>query len=104
RATSTLEARNHDPQHLLDRAAHFFGHLLRCTAVLAVAPMATNALGNIRVDMSWQVSDLTRSPLARELSKSDGTRHPPPDRANIVALVGHPSRRTARPRSRSMTL
>jgi hypothetical protein len=64
RATSTLEARNHDPQHLLDPPAHFFGHLLRCTAVLAVAPMATNALGHIRVDMSWQVSDFSRSPQA----------------------------------------
>jgi hypothetical protein len=91
RSTSTVETRNHDPQHLLDRSANFFGHLLRCTAVLPMATMAMNTLGHVRVDMRWQVSDVSRSPLARERSKSDRKRHPPPDRANIVALLGHPA-------------
>jgi hypothetical protein len=56
-----------------------------------MAAMATNTLGHVRVDMSWQVSDVSRSPVARELSKSDDKRHPPPDGANVVALVGHPA-------------
>src|SRR5579859_54285 len=86
-----LEFGNDESQHLLDRSAHFFAYLLRCGAVLPMAAMATNTLGHVRVYMGWQVSDVSRSPLARELSKSDGTRHPSPDGANIVPLVGHPA-------------
>jgi hypothetical protein len=56
-----------------------------------MAAMATNSLGHVRVDMCWQVSDVSRSPLARERSKTDGKRHPSPDGANIVPLVGHPA-------------
>jgi hypothetical protein len=86
-----LESGNDKPQHLLDRSAHFFGHLLRCSAVLAMASVATNTLGHVSVDMSWQIGDIGGSPLARERSESDRTRHPPPDRANIMAVVGHPA-------------
>src|SRR5689334_16747185 len=74
RATGAVEAGNYQPQHVLDRPARFLGHLLRCAAAPALAPMATDALGHVRVYLSWQVSDLFRSPPTRELSERDKTR------------------------------
>jgi transposase len=74
-------------QDLLDRAAHLLGHLLRCAAVLAFAPMV-DALGHVRVYMSWQVGDSLCSPLACELSKGEHLRDPPQHGASAVALFG----------------
>ena len=91
RTSGALESGNDESQHLLHWSACLLCDLPRCAAVLAFAPRPTNALGHIRVDMSWQISDLPRSPLTRELSKGDETRDSPPDRANIVALVGQPA-------------
>ena len=69
-----LEARNNELQQLLDRSAHFFGHLLRSGAVLPLAPMAANALGHVRVDMSWQLAQFCRPSLVRELYAA-GAQH-----------------------------
>ena len=83
-----LETGNDESQQLLDRAAHLFGHLLRRAAVLAFAPMVADALGHVRIYISWQVGDPLRSPLACVLSEREGKRDPPQHSTSAVTLVG----------------
>jgi hypothetical protein len=87
-AAGALETGNDESQQLLDRAAHLFGDLLRCAALLAFAPMLADAPGHVRVYISWQVGDPLRAPLACELSERQDKRDPPQHSASAVALVG----------------
>ena len=83
---ATDEAGNHQPQHLLNRAADLLDEPL--VRVTTTSPALT--LGHERIDMNRQLPDDPGATRTAELRELDQQRHPPQHRPRRVAVLSQP--------------
>ncbi len=91
---ATDKAGNHQPQHLLDRAADLLDD--RSPARHDDDVRRSDPLGHERIDMNRQIPDDPGATRTRELPEGDQQRHPPQHRPRRVAVLSQPARHTAR--------
>jgi hypothetical protein len=89
-AAGAVVAGNDELQHLLDRATHFLRGQARNLVVLLHATEPAGPLGDERVHVRAEVSNVRRASLPSELTEGHQERHSRQDASSGVPLFGQP--------------